>query len=235
MGRAAPGTRVDEPAAHVGHLLRSSWARTGSKSKVVFTSDNQVTVIVRRGVDRRLTGAAHGRAQRRAAGPGHACRRRATTSRCSATPTRSARPTNRRASEITEVEEPLDVILVYPATATLHANSHEMLFSRRRAGAGRRSTARTRPAQQQSEANVPGFGTVHGGRRARRLTAGQRPRSRERHHPRDRAAGAGGVRDAHGHRSVARGADASLSQGLGGQPQAATSSGYGLIASSMIE
>ena len=45
--------------------------KDGVKSKVVFTSDNQVTVIVRRGIDRRSTGATLGRPERRAAGSGH--------------------------------------------------------------------------------------------------------------------------------------------------------------------
>ena len=61
--------------------------------------------------------------------------------------------------EITEVEEPLDVILVYPATATLHANSHEMLFSPD-GQTWQTLDSSDSTAQQQSEANVPGFGTV---------------------------------------------------------------------------
>ena len=61
--------------------------------------------------------------------------------------------------EITEVEEPLDVILVYPATATLHSNSHEMLFSPD-GQTWQTLDSSDSTAQQQSEANVPGFGTV---------------------------------------------------------------------------
>ena len=43
----------------------------GVKSKVVFTSDNQVTVIVAEGSIAAAAGATLGRPERRAAGPGH--------------------------------------------------------------------------------------------------------------------------------------------------------------------
>jgi hypothetical protein len=51
------------------------------------------------------------------------------------------------------------VILVYPATATLHANSHDMLFSPD-GQTWQTLDSSDSTAQQQSEANVPGFGTV---------------------------------------------------------------------------
>ena len=132
--------------------------KDGVKSKVVFTSDNQVTVIVAEGSI--------------AAAPGQ---RSVDLSVVPLDPATLPPPGNDltvfgnayaitatyqpSGKEIAEVDAPLDVILVYPATATLHANSHEMLFS---------SDGQTwqpldssdSTALQQSEANVPGFGTV---------------------------------------------------------------------------
>ena len=49
--------------------------------------------------------------------------------RPSATPTVSARRTDPRATGSSELDGPIDVILVYPATADLHASEHEVLWS----------------------------------------------------------------------------------------------------------
>ena len=51
------------------------------------------------------------------------------------------------------------MILVYPATSTLHANTHEMLFSRDGESWEALETTDS-PGQQQAEAEVPGLGYV---------------------------------------------------------------------------
>jgi hypothetical protein len=60
---------------------------------------------------------------------------------------------------VDDLDRPMQVILVYPATSTLHATSHDIMFS---------SDGRTweplettdSPAQQQAQADVPGLGYV---------------------------------------------------------------------------
>jgi hypothetical protein len=60
---------------------------------------------------------------------------------------------------IRDLDRPIQVILVYPATSTLHATTHEMLFSRD--GESWESLETTdSPGQQQAEAQVPGLGYV---------------------------------------------------------------------------
>ena len=132
--------------------------KDGVESKFVFTSDNQVSVIVAEG----SIAAAPGQRSvdlsvvpldpATLPAPGDDLTVFGNAYAISATYQPSGR-------EITEVEEPLDVILVYPATATLHSNSHEMLFSPD-GQAWQTLDSSDSTAQQQSEANVPGFGTV---------------------------------------------------------------------------
>ena len=130
----------------------------GVESGVFFTSDNQITLIVAEGSI--------------AAAPGQKTVDLSVVPldpATMATPgddltvfgnayaiTATYRPSGK---EVTKLSDPLDVILIYPATATLHANSHEMLF----AADGQDWEAldsHDSPSQQQAEANVPGFGTV---------------------------------------------------------------------------
>ncbi len=60
---------------------------------------------------------------------------------------------------IADLDRPIQVILVYPATSTLHANTHEMLFSRDGESWEALETTDS-PGQQQAEAEVPGLGYV---------------------------------------------------------------------------
>jgi hypothetical protein len=61
--------------------------------------------------------------------------------------------------KIRELGEPLDVILVYPATSTLHATTHELLYSAD-GTSWERIDSTDSASQQQAEGNVPGFGYV---------------------------------------------------------------------------
>lgn len=68
----------------------------------------------------------------------------------------SYRPSGER---VAGLDRPIQVILVYPATSTLHANSHEILFSADgRAWEALETT--DSPAQQQAGADIPGLGYV---------------------------------------------------------------------------
>jgi hypothetical protein len=60
---------------------------------------------------------------------------------------------------VRDLDRPIQVILVYPATSTLHANTHEMLFSRDGEAWEALETTDS-PGQQQAEAQVPGLGYV---------------------------------------------------------------------------
>lgn len=60
---------------------------------------------------------------------------------------------------VRDLDRPIQVILVYPATSTLHANTHEMLFSRDGESWEALETTDS-PGQQQAEAKVPGLGYV---------------------------------------------------------------------------
>jgi hypothetical protein len=130
----------------------------GVKSGVFFTSDNQVTVIVAPGSI--------------AAAPGQETVDLSVVPLDPATMpapgddltvfgnayaiTATYQPSGK---QVTKLSDPLDVIVVYPATATLHANSHEMLFAANGQG-WEALDSHDSPSQQQAEANVPGFGTV---------------------------------------------------------------------------
>lgn len=57
------------------------------------------------------------------------------------------------------LERPLKVVLTYPATSTLHANTHDLLFSRDGATWEPLETTDS-PGQQQAEADVPDLGFV---------------------------------------------------------------------------
>lgn len=130
----------------------------GLGTQVVFTSDSQVTVVV----DEGSIGAAEGQRsveltvdpidpadlappEGELAAFGNAYRLGATY-----------RPSGDR---IRTLGAPLRVILVYPATADLHANDHEVLWSANgRAWEPLETT--DSPAQQQAEAQVPAMGYV---------------------------------------------------------------------------
>ncbi|MGH2540013.1 MAG: hypothetical protein ACRDGK_05795 [Actinomycetota bacterium] len=130
----------------------------GVGTQVVFTSDSQVTVIV----DEGSIGPAEGQrsvelridpvdpADLRAPGGGLAvfgnAYRIRTTYRPSGEPIRRFDP-------------PIDVIMVYPATATLHANEHDLLWSVDGRSWEHLETNDS-PGQQQAEAPVPGSGYV---------------------------------------------------------------------------
>jgi hypothetical protein len=130
----------------------------GVKGNVVFTSDNQVTVIIAEG----SIAAAPGQRSvdlsivpldpATLPPPGGSMTAIGNAYEITATYQPSGK-------EITELTDPLDVILVYPVTATLHANSHETLYSADGQSWERLESSDT-VASQQSEANVPGFGTV---------------------------------------------------------------------------
>jgi len=57
------------------------------------------------------------------------------------------------------LDRPIQVILVYPATSTLHATSHDIMFSPDGETWEALETTDS-PAQQQAQADVPGFGFV---------------------------------------------------------------------------
>jgi hypothetical protein len=57
------------------------------------------------------------------------------------------------------LERPLQVILLYPATSTLHATSHDVMFSPDGESWEALETSDS-PAQQQAQADVPGLGYV---------------------------------------------------------------------------
>ncbi|MET0799869.1 MAG: hypothetical protein ABWZ53_01685 [Actinomycetota bacterium] len=130
----------------------------GVGTQVVFTSDSQVTVVVEEG----SIGSSEGQdavelrvdpvdpAILRAPGDGLAVFGNAYRIRATYRP--SGEPIRR-------FDPPIDVIMVYPATATLHANEHDLLWS-----ADGRSweplETNDSPGQQQAEAPVPGRGYV---------------------------------------------------------------------------
>jgi hypothetical protein len=130
----------------------------GVGTQVVFTSDSQVTVIVEEG----SIGPSDGQraaeltidpvdpASLRAPGGGLAVFGNAYRLRAAYRPSRE---------RIHRFDPPIDVIMVYPATASLHATEHELLWS-----ADGRSweplETNDSPGQQQAEAPVPGSGYV---------------------------------------------------------------------------
>ena len=130
----------------------------GLGTQVVFTSDSQVTVVV----DEGSIGAAEGQRSVELtvdpidpadlAPPGGELAAFGNAYRLGAT----YRPSGDR---IHELGAPLRVILVYPATADLHATEHEVLWSANgRAWEPLETT--DSPAQQQAEAQVPAMGYV---------------------------------------------------------------------------
>ena len=132
----------------------------GIEGAVVFTTDNQVTVIVatdsikpkagQEGVD--LTVTPMDPATLPAPGDGLSVFGNAyaidATYRPSGSPVRPA-----------DMREPLDVILVYPSTATLHATSHQLAYSAEGTTWQVIDSSDT-AGSQQVEGNVPGLGTV---------------------------------------------------------------------------
>lgn len=130
----------------------------GVGTQVVFTSDSQVTVVI----DDGSVGPAP---KQRSVGllvepvdpaqlapPGGDLAVFGNAVRLSATYRPSRDP-------VRDLDRPIQVILVYPATSTLHANTHEMLFSRDGEAWEALETTDS-PGQQQAEAQVPGLGYV---------------------------------------------------------------------------
>ncbi len=66
---------------------------------------------------------------------------------------------------IRSFDRPIQAILAYPATSTLHANIHELLFSSDGETWESLETTDT-PGQQQAEADLPGLGLRRGCGRA---------------------------------------------------------------------
>lgn len=132
----------------------------GIEGAVVFTTDNQVTVIVatdsiepkagQEGVD--LTVTPLDPATLPAPGDGLSVFGNAyaidATYRPSGSPVRPA-----------DMPEPLDVILVYPSTTAVHATSHQLAYSSDDT-AWRVIDSSDSAGSQQVEGNVPGLGTV---------------------------------------------------------------------------
>jgi hypothetical protein len=132
--------------------------KRGVGTQVVFTSDSQVTVVI----DEGAIGPARGqRSVELSVDPvdpaelaplggdlavfGNAYRLGATY-----------RPSDTRVGDL---ERPIQTILVYPATSTLHANTHELLFSPDGETWEALETTDS-PAQQQAEAMMPSLGYV---------------------------------------------------------------------------
>jgi hypothetical protein len=130
----------------------------GVGTQVVFTSDSQVTVVVDEG------SIAPAPAQKAVellvepldptelAPPGGGLAVFGNAYRLSA----FYRPSDER---VHELDRPMRVILVYPATSTLHATAHDILFSPDGRGWEPIRTTDS-PAQQQAEAKVPDLGYV---------------------------------------------------------------------------
>jgi hypothetical protein len=131
--------------------------KQGVGTQVVFTSDSQVTVVI----DEGAIGPAPGQRSVELlvepfdpadlTPPGGGLAAFGNAYRLGAT----YRPSDTRV----DLDRPIRAILVYPATSTLHANTHELLFSRDGATWEPLETTDA-PAQQQAEAMMPGFGYV---------------------------------------------------------------------------
>lgn len=130
----------------------------GVGTQVVFTSDSQVTVVIDDGSigtapkQRSVELLVEPVDPAQLAPPGGDLAAFGNAVRFSAT----YRPSRDR---IGDLDRPIQVILVYPATSTLHANTHEMLFSRDGESWEALETTDS-PGQQQAEAEVPGLGYV---------------------------------------------------------------------------
>jgi hypothetical protein len=61
--------------------------------------------------------------------------------------------------QVDDLDRPIQAILVYPATSTLHATSHEIMFSPD-GEAWQALETTDSPAQQQAQADVPGLGYI---------------------------------------------------------------------------
>jgi hypothetical protein len=132
----------------------------GVEGKVVFTSDNQVTVIV-------TTGSIAPKAEQQSVDlsvtpvdpatlspPGDGLSVFGNAYRVEAT----YRPSG-KAARNQDITEPFDIILVYPSTSTLHATSHEIVYSADGTTWERLETMDTITFQQ-AEASVPGVGAL---------------------------------------------------------------------------
>ena len=144
------------PASGVFSLTLGS---SGVKGQVVFTTDNQTTVIVapdsiapapgQRTVELEITPLDPATLPP----PGGDLSVFGNAHEIRATYQPSGRP-------VTKLQEALDVILLYPATATLHSANHEMLYMKNETAPWKPLDSTDSLQQQQSEANVPGFGHV---------------------------------------------------------------------------
>ena len=126
---------------------------------MLFTSDNQVTVIVPEGSIARRTGTAHGRAQRGAAGPGHPAPagHDLTVFGNAYAISATYQPSGKRVTEVRGTAR-RDPGLPGDRDAARDQPRHAL-----QPPTGRRWETLDSPEslqQQQSEATVPGFGTV---------------------------------------------------------------------------
>ena len=132
----------------------------GVEGSVAFTSDNQVTVIVATGSIAAKPGQERVQltitplAPSTLPPPGNGFSVFGNAYRIAAT----YRPSGDAVRD-TDVTEPFDVILVYPYTSTLHAATHQLMYSAN--GETWEPIDSTDTAgSQQAEGNIPGLGTV---------------------------------------------------------------------------
>ncbi len=128
----------------------------GVGTQVLFTDDNQVTVVVEGGA----IGPSPGERSVRLvvepvdpatlAPPGDGLAAFGNAYRLTA----SFQPSGNR---IETFDRPIQTIVVYPATSSLHANAHDVLYSRD-GGAWSPLDTNDSPGQQQAEARLPGPG-----------------------------------------------------------------------------
>jgi hypothetical protein len=132
---------------------------SGVKGEVVFTSDNQATVIVATGSIAAKSGQGSVKLTvtpidpAKLPPPGDGLSVFGNAVRIEATYEPSGDP-------VATISQPLDVILVYPALTTLHAATHEMLYSPDGASWKRLQGSDSGGLGQTVEANVPGTGVV---------------------------------------------------------------------------
>jgi hypothetical protein len=132
--------------------------KRGVGTQVVFTPDSQVTVVIDEGSfgpvpkQRSVELVVEPVDPAELAAPGNGLAVFGNAYRFGAT----YRPSG---AAVDALEGPLQVILVYPATSTLHATTHDVLFS---PDGERWEPLETTdsPAQQQAEADLPGLGYV---------------------------------------------------------------------------
>ena len=146
-------------------------------TQVVFTSDSQVTVVIDDGSIGPARGERSVELLVEPIDPAELAAARWRPRRVRQRLRGRRERTGPRATRSAGFDRPIQMILVYPATSTLHATTHEMLFS---SDGETWETLETTdsPGQQQAEADVPGprlrvvAGVPVPGRRARGRATG---------------------------------------------------------------